>query len=173
MDLNSAILQRAPQGKATIHEAQEKRDRNRARTIWTRGTVHTIAQGRTIEGNMNLRDREDKKNSQICKDLGHLKSFAKTGKMPALGFNCVSEIVLSRSPFTCNYPDCLSAASGSGFTRHADLDRHMKSVHSSTLVDCPFKWCGRTGQKGFSRQDHLREHLARMHGGLAEPSSRS
>ena len=58
--------------------------------------------------------------------------------------------------------------------RQYDLDRHLKTYftfyHSDQKFDClgrgydcPEKGCGRTGEHGFHRKDHLREHLRRVH----------
>ena len=52
-------------------------------------------------------------------------------------------------------------------SRQSDLDRHQKT-HSPShrpgrKYDCTGKGCGRTGQYGFSRKDHLREHLKQVH----------
>ncbi|MCJ1338921.1 hypothetical protein MMC09_004210 [Bachmanniomyces sp. S44760] len=62
--------------------------------------------------------------------------------------------------FVCLTPNCTSKAV---FTRAADLDRHMQTVHIATKMDCPHQWCGRQGQHGFTRKDHLRDHLRQVH----------
>ena len=50
--------------------------------------------------------------------------------------------------------------------RQYDLDRHQKTHLSSgpgEKFDCPGRGCGRTGEHGFDRKDHLREHLRKVH----------
>ena len=51
--------------------------------------------------------------------------------------------------------------------RQYDLDRHQKTHLPSNPVekfDCTGRGCGRTGEYGFNRKDHLREHLIKAHG---------
>ena len=60
------------------------------------------------------------------------------------------------------YP-CLWEGCESDFGRATDLHRHYNSVHVSVRTDCPHKWCGRTGNHGFSRKDHFKEHLREVH----------
>ena len=31
------------------------------------------------------------------------------------------------------------------------------------LLDCAYKWCGRTGEHGFRREDHRKEHYRKVH----------
>ena len=50
--------------------------------------------------------------------------------------------------------------------RPYDLDRHTASKHPSALsekFDCPGRGCGKTGEFGFNRKDHLTEHLRKVH----------
>ena len=50
--------------------------------------------------------------------------------------------------------------------RQYDLDRHQKTHFPSgpgEKFDCPARGCGRTGEHGFKRKDHLREHLRKVH----------
>ncbi|KAK0517052.1 hypothetical protein JMJ35_000207 [Cladonia borealis] len=50
--------------------------------------------------------------------------------------------------------------------RQYDLDRHQKTHFPSQpgeKHDCPGRGCGRTGEHGFDRKDHLREHLRKVH----------
>jgi hypothetical protein len=49
------------------------------------------------------------------------------------------------------------------FTRATDLNRHMQTVHFPPRVDCKYKGCGRVGENGFCRTDHLNEHLREVH----------
>jgi len=50
------------------------------------------------------------------------------------------------------------------FTRMADLARHRKSIHEKQYIDCPKRLCSRKGINGFTRNDHLVEHLRGYHG---------
>lgn len=58
---------------------------------------------------------------------------------------------------------CLSKGK---FIRKADLQRHYDTVHRSdqTTFDCPRPNCSRKGVNGFSRKDHMIEHLRMYHG---------
>ena len=50
--------------------------------------------------------------------------------------------------------------------RQYDLDRHQKTHFPSEPGEkfpCPGRGCGRTGEHGFDRKDHLREHLRKVH----------
>ncbi|KIV96918.1 hypothetical protein PV10_00731 [Exophiala mesophila] len=49
------------------------------------------------------------------------------------------------------------------FSRKADVVRHYKSQHRPTFVSCPRKNCIRKGDRGFTRIDHLTEHLRGFH----------
>jgi len=49
-----------------------------------------------------------------------------------------------------------------GFTRPADLKRHQSTVHAPVFRDCPHD-CTRKGRNGFSRKDHLIEHIRQFH----------
>jgi len=53
----------------------------------------------------------------------------------------------------------------SHFTRCADLNRHYTTVHNPAAPkkDCPKKKCTRVGDNGFTRKDHLMEHLRQYH----------
>jgi len=44
--------------------------------------------------------------------------------------------------------------------------RHYRSVHERQYVDCPKHNCSRKGTNGFTRADHLIEHLRGYHGEL-------
>ena len=41
----------------------------------------------------------------------------------------------------------------------------MKTVHFPIYQDCPYatKWCNRVGTNGFTRPDHLKDHLRDVH----------
>lgn len=63
--------------------------------------------------------------------------------------------------FKCDWPSCTSA-----FARKADRDRHKYCVHQkdqSEKKDCPEPNCLRKGDQGFTRSDHLTEHLRNFH----------
>ncbi|RAR11188.1 C2H2 zinc finger domain-containing protein [Stemphylium lycopersici] len=64
--------------------------------------------------------------------------------------------------WTCDIPTCTSSAH---FTRLADLQRHQSTVHAVRAPDfpCHVARCNRVGEKGFTRRDHLVEHLRNFH----------
>ena len=48
-------------------------------------------------------------------------------------------------------------------TRAYELKRHME-IHSKTKkYPCEYEWCGRDDANPFSREDHLKEHLRKVH----------
>jgi hypothetical protein len=49
------------------------------------------------------------------------------------------------------------------FRRKADVTRHLKSTHNKTYLNCPKCKCHRKDFNGFTRQDHLVEHLRQYH----------
>ncbi|KAH8784628.1 hypothetical protein BGZ57DRAFT_187731 [Hyaloscypha finlandica] len=62
-------------------------------------------------------------------------------------------------PFICDIDECHRS-----YKRVHEMRRH-KRVHSSTKQHaCIFTNCRRSGQNGFSRKDHLRQHLRQAHG---------
>lgn len=62
-------------------------------------------------------------------------------------------------PFMCDIDGCHRS-----YKRVHEMRRH-KRVHSSTKPHaCTFTNCRRSGQNGFSRKDHLRQHLRQVHG---------
>ncbi|KAK2836858.1 hypothetical protein FQN49_006653 [Arthroderma sp. PD_2] len=65
----------------------------------------------------------------------------------------------SNQRFICLYENCEGS-----FSRVADLSRHQKSIHFPTKMDCPKSRCNRKGFYGFTREDHLTEHLRQYHG---------
>lgn len=83
-----------------------------------------------------------------------------------------NSLTLNISPrYICVHPGCESS-----FSRPADLSRHQVSVHfrDGVMLDCPRPRCARKGDQGFSRQDHLIEHLRQFHCmKLAKRSSKS
>jgi len=62
----------------------------------------------------------------------------------------------------CEFPNCSSTAN---FTRLADLQRHQSTVHGvgTPGYPCTVQDCSRVGDKGFTRRDHLVEHLRNFH----------
>ena len=67
--------------------------------------------------------------------------------------------------YPCPHRDCVDdfGQSKKHFRRKADLHRHHKSAHDVKYVDCPRKSCARKGKNGFTRKDHLVEHLRGYH----------
>jgi len=65
----------------------------------------------------------------------------------------------SSGPFTCNVQGCSRS-----YRRIHELRRHER-VHLSTRPHaCRFSNCRRSGQNGFTRKDHLKQHLRQVHG---------
>ncbi|KAL6707320.1 hypothetical protein ACN47E_004308 [Coniothyrium glycines] len=64
--------------------------------------------------------------------------------------------------WNCDIPNCSSSAN---FTRLADLQRHQSTVHGIGTPEypCTVPRCSRVGDKGFTRRDHLVEHLRNFH----------
>ncbi|KAI4171893.1 MAG: hypothetical protein LQ343_003970 [Gyalolechia ehrenbergii] len=68
------------------------------------------------------------------------------------------------TPYICVYRGCTRQ-----FARSFDLDRHMKTHFPNAIqkLDCPKgaqgSFCRRVGEKGFTRKDHLDEHLRKVH----------
>jgi len=64
--------------------------------------------------------------------------------------------------WTCDIASCTSSAN---FTRIADLQRHQSTVHGvgTPGYPCNVPRCKRVGAKGFTRRDHLFEHLRSFH----------
>ena len=63
--------------------------------------------------------------------------------------------------------DLLCLHDGCNYTtkRQFDLNRHLQTHLSpeTERYDCPGRGCGRTGEHGFARKDHLTEHLRKVH----------
>jgi hypothetical protein len=72
------------------------------------------------------------------------------------------ELIKACRTWTCDLPNCTSTAN---FTRLADLQRHQSTVHGIGKPDfpCTVPRCTRVGDKGFTRRDHLVEHLRNFH----------
>jgi hypothetical protein len=66
---------------------------------------------------------------------------------------------------------CLADGCKQTFTRSADLSRHHKTRHDVNLqkLSCPKPRCGRVGENGFSRPDHVKEHLREYHKDTSVP----
>ncbi|KAF2848405.1 hypothetical protein T440DRAFT_536629 [Plenodomus tracheiphilus IPT5] len=64
--------------------------------------------------------------------------------------------------WTCDIASCTSSAN---FTRLADLQRHQSTVHGVGTPEypCTVPRCNRIADKGFTRRDHLVEHLRNFH----------
>ena len=62
--------------------------------------------------------------------------------------------------YPCSFTGCEA-----DFSRRVDLKRHMRFVHKPNQypLDCPYKWCGRTGCYGFPCKDQLTEHVREVH----------
>jgi hypothetical protein len=65
----------------------------------------------------------------------------------------------------CPHPDCRdeNGQPKKHFSRKADVTRHIKSRHDVKYIDCPKSKCERKGRQGFTRRDHLTEHLRGFH----------
>ena len=65
----------------------------------------------------------------------------------------------------CTHEDCQDehGRPKKFFSRKADVTRHHKSRHEITYIDCPKRNCERKGSSGFTRRDHLTEHLRGFH----------
>lgn len=67
-----------------------------------------------------------------------------------------------KGPHTCDHPTC----NGKSFNRSADLDRHVKNIHTNEDQKkgffCDYKKCPRH-KNPFFRQDHFRDHLRDQH----------
>jgi hypothetical protein len=67
----------------------------------------------------------------------------------------------------CPHPSCLTPQGHPlrFFSRRADVTRHDRSMHQKCYIDCPRPRCARKGgDNGFTRKDHLTEHLRQYHG---------
>ncbi|KAL8876131.1 MAG: hypothetical protein Q9198_005617, partial [Flavoplaca austrocitrina] len=67
------------------------------------------------------------------------------------------------NPYVCAFPNCTRS-----FARPYDLNRHVKVHFPADKHDCPQglrsdSLCKRVGEHGFSRRDHLFEHMRRVH----------
>ncbi|KAI9863075.1 MAG: hypothetical protein M1813_003895 [Trichoglossum hirsutum] len=60
--------------------------------------------------------------------------------------------------YLCLICECTSS-------RKADLERHYNTHHGPQpeRLDCPKRKCARKGENGFTRKDHLGEHMRNFH----------
>lgn len=67
--------------------------------------------------------------------------------------------------YYCLHEDCKDSSGRPNivFSRKADVLRHSKTVHEKYYRDCPKRYCARKGINGFTRDDHLVEHLRGYH----------
>ncbi|KAL9635498.1 MAG: hypothetical protein Q9204_002608 [Flavoplaca sp. TL-2023a] len=85
-------------------------------------------------------------------------------KLTSLFHRSPSPTSTSKSnPYICVFPGCPRS-----FARPYDLNRHMKVHFPPDKQDCPQGlreggFCKRVGEHGFSRKDHLVEHLRNVH----------
>lgn len=65
----------------------------------------------------------------------------------------------------CPHADCQNeeGVPQRRFSRKADVSRHYSSQHNPKYIDCPRQKCSRKGRQGFTRKDHLVEHLRGFH----------
>jgi len=93
---------------------------------------------------------------QLKKDLYSTTSPSATSSMSAKPSST------GKGPHICYEPEC----GGKSFNRSADLDRHMKNIHTKEEekkgYKCDYKKCPRHN-KHFFRQDHFRDHLRDQH----------
>ena len=117
--------------------------------------------------------------NQIRRKLPHLRPIQKKKKpphnLPEFLFPTTLQALTDRRPHRPrpNKKDtqhtCLYAYCGKTFTRAYDLDRHMKIHFPGSVIklDCPKaaegSFCGRMGENGFTRRDHMQEHLRKVH----------
>ena len=104
-------------------------------------------------------DTEDTVRSSGLSPLGSMTTSSDSGSraMPMLP----KKLARKEAPY---YP-CLQSGCDASFRRVTDLKRHSNAVHNPQLIDCPYAhvYCGRTGENGFSRKDHLNEHIREVH----------
>ncbi|WPH01606.1 Hypothetical protein R9X50_00445400 [Acrodontium crateriforme] len=65
--------------------------------------------------------------------------------------------------FVCLYESCVNTG---GFTRYADLQRHVEIIHmrsTLSLFDCQIPGCHRRGEYGFTRKDKMTDHMRDVH----------
>lgn len=85
----------------------------------------------------------------------HSTQSNKTRNTPA---SCASQ-----NRYSCLWPNCEFTAA-----RAFDLGRHVNTHTPETArrLDCPYArngFCGRMGERGFTREDHRNEHIRKVH----------
>ncbi|OCK95557.1 uncharacterized protein K441DRAFT_658255 [Cenococcum geophilum 1.58] len=84
---------------------------------------------------------------------------ASSGDEKSTSISTPSSRSKQRNSFTCDNEDCTAS-----FSRLADLQRHQSIVHTKEkLFPCSVNNCSRVKDRGFSRRDHLTEHLRSYH----------
>lgn len=70
-----------------------------------------------------------------------------------------------KTSFSCPHQECVDehGEPAKFFSRKAGVQRHLATAHNRQYFDCPIRRCARKGPNGFSRQDHLTEHLRGYH----------
>ena len=71
--------------------------------------------------------------------------------------------VPNTSRYPCLWPNCEFTAA-----RAYDLGKHLEThtPETSQRLDCPYArngFCGRMGERGFTREDHRKEHIRMVH----------
>lgn len=109
-----------------------------------RGKTNTIA---ISSRNQGTNIRQEQQSNQVCFRHSHTLITSNT--------DC-------HRTWTCDITGCTSNAQ---FTRLADLQRHQSTVHGMGTPEfpCTVPRCSRVGDKGFTRRDHLIEHLRSFH----------
>ncbi|KAI1608995.1 hypothetical protein EDD37DRAFT_612296 [Exophiala viscosa] len=81
------------------------------------------------------------------------------------GVGVSSNSLTARMKLPCPHSDCIGrdGRPKKFFSRKADVTRHVRSQHQKTFIDCPRLRCNRKGTRGFTRKDHLTEHLRGFH----------
>ena len=74
-----------------------------------------------------------------------------------------------QNKLVCTWVGCKSTTA---FSRQADLSRHIKTHHTSTVFKCPVARCDRA-IRPFPRKDKRDEHVRKCHGAEASASSMS
>ncbi|KIW28262.1 uncharacterized protein PV07_07941 [Cladophialophora immunda] len=86
-------------------------------------------------------------------------------KQEADGIRSSSGKSIADNQSYCPHKDCMGedGRPKKFFSRKADVTRHYKSRHDIKYIDCPKRNCERKGSQGFTRRDHMTEHLRGFH----------
>jgi hypothetical protein len=89
-------------------------------------------------------------------------------KMIFLGEQCGMPTAFSSTESSDSAPKhaCPRTGCTSRFKRKADMERHCSTVHAKSenkIYECDAPRCQRKGSNGFTRKDHLTEHLRNYH----------